>query len=87
MIFIFIFVTFSFPFEMVYPQSILMESLMFFSLSCNVFASCSILVVGMVDDTRRYEPLSVENNCRTVKGSDHPNVDVLVVVGGINLHV
>jgi hypothetical protein len=42
-----------------------------FSLACNVFARFLVFETVMVDDRRRYEPLSAEHNCLTVKGSNH----------------
>jgi hypothetical protein len=58
---------------MLCPPGIFMEKPYVFVLSYNLFAWFLVLNADMVDDTRQYELLSVEHNCRTIKGFDHSN--------------
>jgi hypothetical protein len=57
-----VFITLPSPFEMLCSQSIFMERPYVFTMSCTIFAKFLVLVVVMVDHTRRYELLSVEQN-------------------------
>ena len=64
------FTTLHTPLKMFCPPSIKSNVLV---LACDARSCFFILELVMVENSRQYDLLKIEQSCRVVKGSDHPN--------------